>query len=208
MKKHSKEKLAFVICYLMLLIVSIMCVYESYKIVNDNDYTEEDVIVTLSPEPITTTAPVKVEVVEKSTEQNLSPNTTAAESANVPQTNNDDYLLAKIAMAEAEGEDLTGKVLVVEVVLNRVKDKHFPDTVYEVITQCNGDTYQFSPVIPGGRWYTTEPNEECWEAVQIALEGRDEATNALYFTSSKEESTWHSRNLEYLFDHGNHKFYK
>lgn len=124
------------------------------------------------------------------------------------EENLDEYYLAKIAMAEAEGESLEGKVLVVEVVLNRVADRTFPDTIYEVITEESHGTYQFSPVIPGGRWYTTEPNDECYEAVKIALEGRTNATDALYFTSSKEESTWHSRNLTYLFEHGNHKFYK
>ena len=43
------------------------------------------------------------------------------------------YLLMKIAMAEAEGEDTKGKALVMCVVLNRVESIQFPDTIYDVI---------------------------------------------------------------------------
>lgn len=46
---------------------------------------------------------------------------------------NDAYLLEKIAMAEAESEDTEGKALVMLVVLNRVWDARFPDTIEEVI---------------------------------------------------------------------------
>ena len=39
------------------------------------------------------------------------------------------YLLTKIAMAEAEGEDTEGKALVIMVVLNRVWSDKFPDSI-------------------------------------------------------------------------------
>lgn len=48
---------------------------------------------------------------------------------------NDAYLLEKVAMAEAESEDTEGKALVMLVVLNRVWDARFPDTIEEVIMQ-------------------------------------------------------------------------
>lgn len=41
----------------------------------------------------------------------------------------DAYMLAKIAMAEAESEDTEGKALVMLVVLNRVWSDEFPDTI-------------------------------------------------------------------------------
>jgi len=50
----------------------------------------------------------------------------------------DAYRLAKIAMAEAESEDTEGKALVMLVVLNRVWDDEFPDTIEEVIFQKRG----------------------------------------------------------------------
>lgn len=46
-------------------------------------------------------------------------------------------LLALCVMAEAEGECEYGQRLVIDVVLNRVDDPHFPDTIYDVIYQKN-----------------------------------------------------------------------
>lgn len=122
----------------------------------------------------------------------------------------DKYLLAKIAMAEAEGESIETKIFVILTILNRVEseDRYFPDTIEEVIFQKNGSIYQFSPVMPGGRWYRVEPNNECWEAVEI-VNGMEEdiSMGALYFESCTGES-WHSRNLEFLFKSDNMRFYK
>lgn len=114
------------------------------------------------------------------------------------------YLLAKIAMAEAEGEDTEGKALVMLVVLNRVwGDNEFPDTIEEVIYQPG----QFSP-ISNGRFDRVEPDEDCWAALDlIMLDKWDESCGATYF-ESKSESTWHSEHLDFLFQHGNHYFYR
>lgn len=114
------------------------------------------------------------------------------------------YLLAKIAMAEAEGEDTEGKALVILTVLNRVQSEQFPDTIEEVIFQENA----FTPIIDG-RWDRVEPDADCWEALELVwIRGWDESQGALYFERATDKSTWHSRNLEELFTHGNHTFYK
>lgn len=113
------------------------------------------------------------------------------------------YMLMKIAMAEAEGESVEGKALVMLVVLNRVWSDGFPDTIEEVIFEPG----QFSPVREGGRYFTTEPNDECHEALEMVMKGWDESHGALYFESC-ENSSWHSENLEFLFQVGNHKFYR
>ena len=121
----------------------------------------------------------------------------------------DAYLLAKIAMAEAEGENIQTKTLVILTVLNRVWSDEFPDTIEEVIFQKVCGVYQFSPVIPGGRWYTTEPNADCWEAVRIVQEAMyDYSGGALYFESCENENNWHSRNLEFLYQSEHLRFYK
>lgn len=112
-------------------------------------------------------------------------------------------MLMKLAMAEAEGESVEGKALVMLVVLNRVWSEDFPRTIEEVIFQPK----QFSPVTEGGRYYTTEPNKECREALELVINGWDESGGALYFESC-EGGSWHSENLEYLFQEGNHKFYR
>ena len=120
----------------------------------------------------------------------------------------DAYLLEKIAMAEAEGEGVEGKALVMLVVLNRVWSDRFPDTIEEVIFQrSSSGVWQFSPMQEGGRWYTTEPDQECREALElIQVEKWDESQGALYF-ESKGKSDWHRKNLEFLFQYGDHYFY-
>lgn len=116
----------------------------------------------------------------------------------------DSYLLAKIAMAEAEGESIQGKTLVILVVLNRVHNADFPNTIQDVIFEEN----QFTPVI-NGRFDKVEPDADCWEAVQVVMEAQyDYSDGALYFESCDDANNWHSRNLDFLYQCGNHKFYK
>ena len=62
--------------------------------------------------------------------------------------------LLKIVQAEAGNEDEKGKMLVAGVVLNRVKDERFPDTVTEVVMQQENGVYQFSPVANGSYYVT------------------------------------------------------
>ena len=116
----------------------------------------------------------------------------------------DSYLLAKIAMAEAEGCSTRTKTLVIMTVLNRVWSDEFPDTIEEVILQEN----QFSP-IDNGRWDRVEPNEDCWEAVKVVMEAKyDYSGGATYFESCDNEDNWHSRNLEFLYKSDGLRFYK
>lgn len=112
-------------------------------------------------------------------------------------------ILLKIAMAEAEGESVEGKALVMLVVLNRVWSEDFPGTIEDVVFQPR----QFSPVQEGGRYYTTEPDRECYKALELVMQGWDESGGALYFESCDKDS-WHSENLEFLYQYGNHKFYR
>ena len=111
------------------------------------------------------------------------------------------YLLAKIAMAEAGNQDTEGKALVILVVINRVWDSRFPGTIEEVIYQKN----QFSPVA-NGSFDKAEPSEDCWEALEMVMQGWDESQGALYF-ESEGKSTWHRDNLKFLFKHQDHYFY-
>lgn len=46
-------------------------------------------------------------------------------------------LIALVTMAEAEGETELGKRLVIDTILNRMDDPHFPDTVHDVIYYPN-----------------------------------------------------------------------
>lgn len=116
-----------------------------------------------------------------------------------------EYLLARLAMAEAEGESIEGKAMVIRVVLNREESSAFPDTIEEVIFEDG----QFTPV-ENGRFNRVEPNAECWAALDMVLiDGWDESEGALYFEAVYNgENTWHSENLEYIKTVGNHNFYR
>ncbi len=124
----------------------------------------------------------------------------------------EDYAnLLRIVEAEASGEDETGKLLVANVVLNRVKDEDFPDTITEVIFQRNKGVTQFSPV-SNGRFWKVEISEETISAVNRALSGEDASQGALYFAARKyadaDNMRWFDERLDYLFAHGGHEFFK
>lgn len=115
----------------------------------------------------------------------------------------DSEILLKIAMAEAEGESTEGKALVMLVVLNRVWSEGFPNTIEEVVFQKG----QFSPVAPGGRYWTTTPNEDCYRALEMVMyDGWDKSQGATFFEHGG--GGWHAKNLQYLFTVGGHNFYK
>lgn len=119
----------------------------------------------------------------------------------------DSYLLAKIAMAEAEGCDTHTKELVILTVLNRVHSDSFPDTISDVIYQKLNGVPQFSPTV-SNRW-ELEPSEDCWLAVEnVMMAEYDFSQGCLYFESCEDEDNWHNRNLEFLFESGGIRFYK
>lgn len=120
-------------------------------------------------------------------------------------------MLERIVEAEATGEDLKGKILVANVVINRVKNKEFPDTIEEVIYQKVDGDYQFSP-LSDKRFWKVKVTKETKKAVISALEGKDYSKGALYFMARKQASKtnvkWFDSKLKWLFQHGVHEFYK
>lgn len=119
--------------------------------------------------------------------------------------------LLKIVEAEAGSEDETGKLLVANVVLNRVNSDQFPDTVEKVVYQKQGGRAQFSPVGNGSIRHI-QVSEETKAAVQKALEGEDVSQGALYFASRSaadpENMQWFDRCLTRLFSYGGHEFFE
>lgn len=119
--------------------------------------------------------------------------------------------LLRIVEAEASGEDENGKLLVANVVLNRVASEEFPDTVTEVVFQQNNGVTQFSPVA-NGRFWTVEVSEETISAVERALNGEDLSQGALYFAARKHANSksmrWFDEKLEFLFRYGGHEFFR
>lgn len=86
------------------------------------------------------------------------------------------YILARVIAAEARGEPLAGQVAVGAVILNRVQDPSFPNTIHGVIYQPGA----FESV-SNGLIYRRTPNEQELRAALIAVHGWDPTYGANYF---------------------------
>lgn len=126
-------------------------------------------------------------------------------------TDNDYENLLAVVEAEAGGEDVEGRIMVANVILNRVEDENFPDDVTSVIWQKAGGSPQFSPT-EDGRIHTVTISNTTREAVNRAIDGEDLSQGALYFIAKDQAESdniaWFDNTLTHLFDHGGHSFYK
>lgn len=123
----------------------------------------------------------------------------------------EDYdTLLRIVEAEAGSEDIKGRVLVANVIMNRVKSEDFPNTVTEVVWDNSDGVPQFSPTYDG-RINEVTVSDETREAVKQALKGADYSEGALFFIqkSAAEEHNvkWFEKDLKRLFKYGVHEFY-
>lgn len=120
-------------------------------------------------------------------------------------------ILCRIVQAEAGGEDTRGKILVADVIINRVENPSFPDSVEEVVFQYGDGVYQFSPV-GNGRINDVVVTEDTREAVYAALLGEDISGGALYFISRKYADpsglAWFESHLTSVTQYGGHEFFR
>ena len=116
-------------------------------------------------------------------------------------------VLCRITEAEAGDQDVYGRILVVNVILNRVNyKKEFANDIKGVVFEKG----QFSP-ISNGSYYSVEVDDVTREAVTRALEGEDYSNGALYFfmrsATSKSAASWFD-SLEFVLKYGCHEFFK
>ena len=90
-------------------------------------------------------------------------------------SSSDIYLLAKCVHAEARGEPYVGQVAVAAVILNRVKDPNFPNTISGVIYQ----PWAFTAVNDGQ--INLEPNKSAYNAASDAMNGWDPTYGCIYY---------------------------
>lgn len=123
----------------------------------------------------------------------------------------DRQILYKIVEAEAGTEDRLGKIMVANVIMNRLEDDDFPDTIKEIVFQQENGVTQFSPVA-NGSFDKALPKEETIEAVNAALEGEDYSKGALYFVAREYADAtrleWFDECLTKVTEHGGHEFYR
>lgn len=98
-------------------------------------------------------------------------------ATNVPKgfSQNDIQLLAQAVYSEARGEPYSGQVAVAAVILNRLDDSTFPDSISGIIFEPLAFT-----AVADGQFYM-EPDEQSKEAVMDAINGWDPSGGAIYY---------------------------
>jgi N-acetylmuramoyl-L-alanine amidase len=111
-------------------------------------------------------------------------------------------LLARLVQAEAGNQSLEGKIAVANVVINRIDSSYFPSTITGIIFDTNSGV-QFTTAYNGAIYNT--PSQECYVAVNLALEGENVAQGCLFFASTTD--CWANRNRPLVMVIGDHYFY-
>ena len=128
--------------------------------------------------------------------------TSSTSSSTSSNNSNDVNLLARLIYGEARGEPYTGQVAVGAVVMNRVKNSSFPNTISGVVYQSGS-----FDVVSDGQINLT-PNSTAKKAAQDALNGWDPSYGAIYYFNPKTATNkwiW-SRPVTVVI--GNHRFCK
>lgn len=119
------------------------------------------------------------------------------------ESNPDYILLAKIIQVEVGYESYQSQLAVGSVIMNRVNDKRFPNTIREVIYQRG----QF-PAAHNGLLDKSKPDDSVLRAAKAVLNGENNVKGALYFYNPKvtKSKSWTSRTL--VKEIGNHQYVK
>lgn len=115
-------------------------------------------------------------------------------------TETDVYLIARCVYGEARGEEYLGKVAVAAVILNRVDDANFPNTVSGVIYQPGA----FDVVADGQ--INLAPDEECIRAARDAFGGWDPTNGCCYYYNPRTATNQWMLSKEVMLTVGNHVF--
>lgn len=133
--------------------------------------------------------------IEKQKEQILKGNMIESEF-----TNEERVILERITEAEAESEGLIGKILVVNVIMNRLKDEKFEDSIHDVVFAKD----QFQPT-RDGRYKKIKVTDETKFAVSLVIDyGFYISDKILFFHSTKSKEF---SNYTKLFTYKGHVFY-
>ena len=133
---------------------------------------------------------------------------------NIKMTAKDKENLYRLVQSEVGYMDEKSKLYVASVVLNRVKNSKFPNTVTGVVMAHNPRTgvYQFSPVKPGGRFWKCEATKETKKAVDKVLKNGDYSNGAIAFVAKRyttyKAAAWFDNTLHHLFHHNGQDYYR
>lgn len=111
-------------------------------------------------------------------------------------------LLARAVYSEARGEPYSGQVAVAAVVLNRVKNSSFPNTIAGVIYQPGA----FTAVSDGQ--INLSPNQSAYNAARDALNGWDPCYGAIYYFNPNTATNAWIWSRPHIITIGKHRFCK
>ena len=115
------------------------------------------------------------------------------------------YWLSRIISAEALGEPMAGKIMVGNVILNRVESSDFPNSIHGVIFDTTHGV-QFTPTANGTVY--NDPSEESIIAAKLCLDSYSLSRSAMYFLNPAAATNfWVPNNRPYLTTIGCHDFY-
>ena len=107
-------------------------------------------------------------------------------------------LLAAVVEAEAGSQDMTGKRLVVDVVLNRVDSPLFPDTITEVLEQPGQFSTMWNGAVEEAGWHMQEDD---YTAVMMEVTGVRLDYDIYFFTAGE-----YNASCKPAYIHGDHFF--
>jgi N-acetylmuramoyl-L-alanine amidase len=112
------------------------------------------------------------------------------------------YLLARCINGEGRGEPYTGQVAIAAVILNRVEDSGFPNSISGVIYQKGA----FDAVSDGQINLT--PNQSALNAAKDAINGWDPSGGAIYYYNPETATNKWIRSRPIIVTIGKHVFCK
>lgn len=154
--------------------------------------------------PFNAYAKTKVHIL---TEEELSTLYSLREQANIDTCLNiaqeDAVLLMQLARSEAGDSGVDAQLIVMNVVMNRLKSKNFPDNIHDIIFAAK----QFQ-VVTNGSFDNTDINVDSHLALARLEMGEDISDGAIYFESASVTDSWQSKNREFIFEKFGQRFYR
>lgn len=134
----------------------------------------------------------------------LNSNNNVVEAASSSNSTSDVQLIARAINGEARGEPYEGQVAVGAVILNRVKDPNFPNTVAGVIYESGA----FTAVSDGQINVPISEGSTVVKAARDAMNGWDPSGGAIYYynpNTATNKWIWSRTTIKVI---GKHKFCK
>ncbi len=127
---------------------------------------------------------------------------TSSGNSGTSSNSSDLNLLSRLVYGEARGEPYAGQVAVASVVLNRVKNSNFPNTIAGVIYQKGA-----FDVVSDGQINLT-PNSTAKKAAQDALNGWDPSYGSIYYFNPATATNKWIWSRPHVVTIGKHRFCK